>query len=169
MLKKTITYVDFNGETVTEDHFFHISQAELVEMEVSQQGGYQKYLEMISTSKDNARIYHAFTAMLKTAYGKKSDDGRRFIKTEELWNDFVSSEAYSTLLMGFFVDPASAAEFLSGMIPAGLDDVAAKMKKMVESEPEPIKPQLITQKEAREMDPRTLGELLTSGQARFID
>lgn len=120
MLKKTITFTDFNGEEVTEDHYFHLSQAELVELEMSQKGGMSESLRQIIAAEDGGAIISEFKSIILKAYGKKSDDGRRFIKNQQLREEFESSEAYSTLFMEIVTDPEKATEFVNGIMPAKL-------------------------------------------------
>ena len=120
MLKKTITFEDFNEKTVTEEHFFHLSKADLLELEMSADGGLEKRLTAIVASQNNRAIFSEFRKILLAAYGKRSEDGKRFIKTQEIRDEFVSSEAFSTLLMGLLEDENEAAAFINGMVPKGL-------------------------------------------------
>lgn len=125
MLKKTITYKDFNDQEVSEDFYFHLSKAELVELEMSHRGGLSASLERIVASEDNKSIVQEFKNIILTAYGEKSDDGRRFIKNQELRDSFASTEAYSTLFMELVTDVNAATEFINGIMPAGLPEEAA--------------------------------------------
>ena len=127
MLKKTITYTDFNGDTVTEDHYFHLSKADLVEMEVSHQGGMHDYLQQIVKSNDGKAIISVFKELILSAYGERSEDGKRFIKSPVLSEEFGTSEAYSALFMELCTDAKAAAEFVNGIVPAGLDEDIAKL------------------------------------------
>ncbi len=113
MLKKTITYEDFNGETVSEDFFFHLSKAELVELELSHQGGLSEALQRIVAAEDGKGIVAEFKNIILSAYGKKSDDGRHFTKNQQLREEFESSEAYSSL---FTMDLAPVEEVVVPII-----------------------------------------------------
>lgn len=126
MLKKTITYTDFNGEEVTEDHFFHLSKAELVELELSHQGGLSAALERIVAAEDGKQIIAEFKNIILGSYGKKSLDGRRFIKNQEIREEFESSEAYSTMFMELVTETDKAVEFINGVMPADLVQEAAQ-------------------------------------------
>lgn len=128
MLKKTITFEDFNGDTVTEDHYFHLSKADLVELEVSHKGGLSTWIQNIVTSEDGKAMMEEFKRLLLTSYGKKSEDGRRFIKNEQLREDFLSSPAYDSLFMELVTDAEKAAAFINSIIPKGLDEEVAKMQ-----------------------------------------
>lgn len=120
MLKKTVTYVDYNGMERTEDFYFNLSKAEVTEMELSVEGGFSKMLEEIVKSNDNARIIELFKEMVLKAYGEKSADGRRFVKSKELSEAFSQTEAYSEIFMELAMDEKAAAAFVNGIMPANL-------------------------------------------------
>ena len=120
MLKKTVTYVDYNGVERTEDFYFNLSKAEVTEMELSVEGGFSKMLEEIVKSNDNARIIELFKEMVLKAYGEKSADGRRFVKSKELSEAFSQTEAYSEIFMELAMDEKAAAAFVNGIMPANL-------------------------------------------------
>ena len=120
MLKKTVTYVDYNGVERTEDFYFNLSKAEVTEMELSVEGGFSKMLEEIVKSNDNARILELFKEMGLKAYGEKSADGRRFVKSKELSEAFSQTEAYSEIFMELAMDEKAAAAFVNGIMPANL-------------------------------------------------
>ena len=121
MLKKTVTYVDYNGVERTEDFYFNLSKAEVAEMELSVQGGFSKMLEEIIASKDNVQIVNLFKQMVLKSYGEKSPDGRRFIKSDEIAQAFAQTEAYSEIFMELALDEKKAADFVNGIMPANLD------------------------------------------------
>ena len=120
MLKKTVTYVDYNGVERTEDFYFNLSKAEVAEMELSVEGGFSKMLEEIVKSNDNVRIVELFKQMVLKAYGEKSADGKRFIKSKELSEAFSQTEAYSEIFMELALDEKAAAAFVNGIMPANL-------------------------------------------------
>lgn len=117
MYKKTITYEDYNNVTRTEDFYFNLTQAELAEMEFGTSGGLADMLTQISKSMDQPSIVAMFKKIILAAYGVKSPDGKYFRKTEEIRNDFMSTEAYSILFMELASDSDSASEFINGVIP----------------------------------------------------
>ena len=121
MLKKTVTYVDYNGMERTEDFYFNLTKAEVAEMELSVEGGFSKMLEEIVASKDNVRIVSLFKQMVLKAYGEKSADGRRFVKSEEISKAFSETEAYSEIFMELALNTDAAAAFVNGIMPANLD------------------------------------------------
>ena len=121
MLKKTVTYVDYNGVERTEDFYFNLTKAEVAEIEMSVQGGFSKMLEEIVASKDNVQIVNLFKQMVLKSYGEKSPDGRRFVKSEEIAQAFAQTEAYSEIFMELALDEKKAADFVNGILPANLD------------------------------------------------
>ena len=124
MLKKTITYVDYNGTERTEDFYFNLSKAELIDLQIGQTGGLESTIDKIVKTKDQSKIIKLFKELILKAYGEKSDDGRRFIKSEELSTAFSQTEAFSELFMTFAQDDKAAAEFVNGILPS---DVKANM------------------------------------------
>lgn len=117
MLKKTITYTDYNGLTRTEPFYFNLSKGELAEMDLSQQGGLENYLNRIVDSQDSASIVAVFKELILKSYGIKSDDGKRFIKSAQLSEEFSQTEAYSDLFVTLASDSDAASEFINGIIP----------------------------------------------------
>lgn len=117
MLKKTITYTDYNGTEWTEDFYFNISKAELMDMEMGINGGMSQMINKIIATHDNAALYKLFTDLITKAYGEKSLDGKRFMKSKELSDSFVQTEAYSALLDEFLSNSESAAAFVNGILP----------------------------------------------------
>lgn len=123
MLKKTIKYVDYNGVERCEDFYFNLSKAEVTEMQVSEEGGYDQMLQRIVDAKDNKEIFKHFKAIILKAYGEKSQDGRRFIKSEELSEEFAQTEAFVELIMELASSETAAAEFVNGIIPKPVQQV----------------------------------------------
>ena len=117
MLKKTMTYTDYNGVERTEDFYFNLSKAEIAEMELSTNGGYENYINKIVASKDNGTIVAVFKELILKSYGERSDDGRRFIKSPELSDAFSQTEAYSDLFMELATDADKATAFVNGIMP----------------------------------------------------
>lgn len=129
MIAKTITYTDYNGLERTETFFFNLSKAELMEMELSREGGLSEKMQQVIDAKDVPSIITIFKDLLLKAYGVKSDDGRRFIKSKELSEEFAQTEAYSILFMELASDAEKAAAFISGIIPktAGANNAASEI------------------------------------------
>lgn len=120
MYKKTITYTDYNGNERTEDFYFNLTKAELMEMEMSIPGGMKGMLEKIISAQDTGKIIETFKKILLKSYGEKSEDGKRFIKSPELSKAFSETEAYSIMFVELAQDATKASEFVNGIIPSGL-------------------------------------------------
>lgn len=117
MLKKTITYTDYNGSDRTEDFYFNLTKAEVMEMEMGTTGGLTEMINRIVAAQDAPAIINVFKKLVLKAYGEKSPDGKRFIKSDELSTAFSQTEAYSQLFMELATDADKASEFVNGIIP----------------------------------------------------
>jgi hypothetical protein len=120
MLKKTITYSDYNGTERTQDFYFNLSKAEILEMEMGTSGGLAEMIQRIVAAQDAPAIIKLFKDLILKAYGEKSADGKRFVKSEELSTAFSQTEAYSILFMELATDADAAAKFVNGIIPADM-------------------------------------------------
>lgn len=118
MLKKTITYTDYNEITHTETYYFNLSKAECMEMEMSTSGGLTEMINKIIETQDVPAIIKIFKDLILKAYGVKSPDGKRFIKSEELSTAFAQTEAYSVLFMELATNAEEAAAFVNGIMPS---------------------------------------------------
>lgn len=121
-----ITYVDYDDVERKEKFYFNLTKAELVEMELTTVGGLEKEIRKIVDAKDTPSIVKIFKRLILQSYGEKSDDGRRFIKSEELSKAFSETEAYSELFTKLATNAEAAVEFVNGIIPKDLRDEANK-------------------------------------------
>lgn len=128
MIKKTITYTDYDGNERTEDFYFNLSKPELIEMQTSEAGGLEKKIEKISKEQDIKKIIELMKDIIQKSYGIKSEDGKRFIKNQEILDEFMQSEAYSELFMSLATDEKIASEFIEGILPKGLAEEAKKIE-----------------------------------------
>ena len=126
MLKKTITYTNYNGIEITEDFYFNLTKAEIMEMEMSTSGGMVEMINKIVSSQDAPAIIKIFKELILKAYGEKSADGKRFVKSEEISVAFSQTEAYSQLFMELATDADAAAKFVNGIVPT-VDQKAIEM------------------------------------------
>jgi hypothetical protein len=117
MLKKTITYRDYNDVERTEDFYFNLTRAELLEMEASKVGGFSNIIQTIINTKDVSSIIPIFKEIVLKAYGEKSLDGKRFVKNKEITEGFSQTEAYSQLFMELAGDDKAATAFINGIMP----------------------------------------------------
>ena len=118
MLKKTITYTDYNGVERTEDFMFNLTKAEILEMQLTKDGGMDAAIKKIVDAKDAPEIMKVFKDLILKAYGIVSDDGRRFIKSKEISDSFAQTEAFSILFMELATDTDAASAFVNGIVPA---------------------------------------------------
>lgn len=129
MLKKTITYTDYNGVQRSEDHYFNISKAEATKMELGTSGGYVEMINRMIEAKDQPALLQVFDEFILSAYGVKSPDGKYFMKLDENGNSlalkFKQTEAYSELLWELITNAEKAAEFVNGTIASAGDAPAA--------------------------------------------
>ena len=124
MLKKTISYTDYNGVERKEDFYFNLSKAEIMEMQLSTTGGLTEMIKRIVATQDQPALVKIFKELILKAYGEKSPDGKRFIKNAALSEAFEQTEAYSILFMELATNDEAAAKFINGIVPA---DMAQQM------------------------------------------
>lgn len=122
MISKTITYTDYNGIQRTETFWFNLSKAETMEMEMGEVGGMAEMIRRIIDTKDNPSLISIFKNIILKAYGEKSPDGRRFIKSEDISEAFSQTEAYSILFMQLATNADLASEFINGILPSNLEE-----------------------------------------------
>lgn len=129
MLKKNIKYTDYNGVKREDTHYFNLSKAEIMEMELSTVGGFAEMVEKVVKAQDTPTIVAIFKDLILKAYGEKSPDGKGFMKLDEegrpLSRKFSQTEAYSVLFMELATDAEAAAAFINGIVPA---DVAKEAR-----------------------------------------
>jgi hypothetical protein len=126
MLKRTIQYEDFNGNNIIEDFYFNLSKSELIELEVEYDGGLGQALQRIVANNDLKNLIAEMKKIVLLSYGKKSEDGKRFIKTEELRAEFAQTPAYDTLFMELATNDNAASAFIQGIIPKDMGDAVLK-------------------------------------------
>lgn len=128
MLTKTITYTDFNGVERKEVFYFNLSDNEIIEMEIGTNGGFADVLTRIIEAKDQQSLINEFKKFILKAYGEKSADGRRFVKSPEISKAFSETPAYTELFMELAFNDIAAAEFINGLIP---EDVYERIQKRI--------------------------------------
>lgn len=124
MLKKTVTYENFNGEQVTKDLYFNLTKKELIDLQVSKDGGLDTYIKKITEEEDKKAMIQLLDSIILAAYGQKSEDGERFIKNKELIDAFVSSMAYDALIDELFTVADASLQFMMGLLPK---DITSKI------------------------------------------
>lgn len=117
MLKKTVTYIDFDGNERTEDFFFNLTEQEIAEMELSTEGGLGNFINKAVAAKSQVELIELFKKLILAAYGLKSADGRRFVKNDAVREDFMSTQAFSDIYMELVQDADKASAFFNGIVP----------------------------------------------------
>lgn len=125
MFKKTITYVDYNGNERKEDHYFNLNKAEIMRMEMSVSGGMAEQINRIIAAQDTPSLIAVFEDLIQKSYGIKTPDGKGFMKKPEFLDAFMATEAYSELFMELATDAEAASAFVNGIMPADLAKQAA--------------------------------------------
>ena len=116
MVKKTITYTDYDGNERTEDFYFNLSNAEVMEANLNMEGGLKAYIEQIIAAKDQLKLVKLFKEVLMMSVGKKSPDGRLFMKSDTIRAEFEASPAYSEIYMGLVTDADAAGKFIDAVM-----------------------------------------------------
>lgn len=117
MIKKTFTVIDYDGVERTRDRYFDISEAEIIDMEMSIDGGYQEMLDKIVKEHNGVEIYKRFKEIVLLAYGEQSADGTRFVKSPEISTAFTQTKEFSLLMKELTINAKAAADFMNGIFP----------------------------------------------------
>lgn len=121
MLKKTVTYIDYDGNERTEDFHFNISKAELIKLNSTTPGGFENLIRQITKSPNPEKLFEVFAYIVELSYGEKSPDGRRFIKTEEAKNNFMQTQAYSDIFTELATNEEAALAFIKAVLPPDMN------------------------------------------------
>lgn len=128
MKTMTIKYTDFNGVEREEDFRFNLTEAELMDLNLSKKGGLEETLKQIINTQDVPALADLFKSIINKAYGIKSPDGRNFVKSDKILADFVSTQAYSNLYMMLITDTDKATEFINGIVPQSVAERAKSIE-----------------------------------------
>ncbi len=116
MLKKKITYNDFDGKKRSEELYFNLTEAEVVRLDVSYKGGLEKFIEQLDPEARPDEVLELFETVIRSSYGEKSEDGRFFVKDRAAVDLFMQSAAYSALFVELIKDSDAAAVFVNGLM-----------------------------------------------------
>lgn len=133
MYKKVIKYTDFNDVEREEPFYFNMSKAELTRMSFSHGGGFQDFLQNLIDTRDTTKLYQIFEDLVQMSYGVKSEDGRRFIKNQEVLDAFTQTDAYSELLVELLSSAEAATQFVTGIMPKDIGEEVAKQRPPVKA------------------------------------
>jgi len=117
MHKEEITYTDYNGVQKTRTFYFALSKSDLMKLELKTPGGLTTYLEKIVNANDSPEIVDAFEKIILAAYGEKTADGERFVKSKEISDAFMQSAAYDQFFMELLTDTDKAINFVNNIVP----------------------------------------------------
>lgn len=136
MIKKEITYTDFDGNQVTEEHYFHLSKSELIEMELAAEGGLAETLKAMIAAGDMRKILTTFKDVIAQGYGTRdASDARKFRKSKEATDEFLDSLAFDAMYLELMTSPTAAAEFVNGMVPTDVSSNPDVIRAMAEAVP----------------------------------
>lgn len=141
MVKKTVTFTDFEGKEITKDFYFNISKMEFRVLDRKIPGGLQNMIDQIMREKDEDRLIDLLDLLILESYGEKSEDGR-FVKEDRygrrLSSFFKVSEAWDTLFMNLVQNEKELSEFLTGIVPKDVAEMASEESKKLENNLTPI-------------------------------
>lgn len=120
MLKKELTYENYDGVEVTEVFYFNLTKAELTLWEASEDGGVSARLKKMVDTKDGKSIMSTFYDIMMRSYGEKSADGKRFVKSPEMSKAFSETVAFDIIFSEMMEDPEKALNFVQKVLPAEL-------------------------------------------------
>ena len=166
MLKKSITYKNvFTEESVTEDFYFHLSAADMVELEVSFKGGLAEWFMKAMREEDMEAVYAGFKKMVLKAYGHRGENNK-WIQNQQIRDEFENSEAYSVLLMEMLTVEGAFDKFIQAVVPRELreDTSQLKLAPVLEETPETSEPKKLTKEELAGMDANELRSGLATGR-----
>lgn len=134
MLKKTITYTDYDGMERTEDFWFNLSKTELTKLDAELPGGVLGVLRKIIDKKDRKALVDFIETLILRSYGEKTLDGKRFVKNPDMAEEFMQTPAYDELFMSILSDTDSQTSFINGVIPQSMaKEIEHTDKKQVEN------------------------------------
>lgn len=116
MLMKTVEYMDFDGNPRKEKLYFNLSEAEIVRLDAEFEGGLENHVEKIVEEENPSDILQLFERVLRLSYGEKSEDGRHFMKNQEMQDMFVQSAIYNSLFMSLVTDVDEATAFINALL-----------------------------------------------------
>lgn len=139
MYKKNITYTDFNGDERTDAFYFNLSDAEILELQVGYGGDMSRIMSNMLEKRDAKGLLGIITDLIRTSYGEKSSDGKRFMKNQEVKDSFVTTDAYSKLVLELLNDEKEFEKFMTNVIPAAkreaLNEALLKREQSLAEEP----------------------------------
>lgn len=128
MQKLTIQFENFDGETVSEDLYFHLNIKELQAME-EWPVPLTKRIADLTNTQDGKKAFELMRDIIEVAYGERSEDGKRFVKNEEVLKNFTQGLAYDEVIIKFIDGSMDLAKFIEGLLPKKVFELAKKNAK----------------------------------------
>lgn len=127
MFIKKHTFFGYDGKERTEEFMFNLNKAELIKF-MTTNGDYtlDKLVARLTEERNTKRVMEIFEDLMRLSYGRISVDGRKFEKSDALWEDFHQTEAFSDIFSDIVSDEKKAVEFITGIIPKAMADEIAK-------------------------------------------
>lgn len=119
MFKYEVKYTDYNDIERAETLYFNLNKPEAAKFSASMEGGLAEYIKKIYKNKDTKEILKIFDDIIRMSYGVKSDDGLHFVKNDDIYENFKTSEAYSEFYYELATNEELAAAFINGIMPKG--------------------------------------------------
>lgn len=147
MYCETIKFEDYNGVERVEKHYFNLNKTEFLKF-LSTDEGYtiDQKLDMLAEQRKGRAVIEIIEQLVDISYGRKSLDGRRFEKDDQILKAFKETEGYSEFFYELVTDADKAAKFVTGILPKKLmDEVRAELEKGEKEIPEEIRQAIMTQ------------------------
>lgn len=130
MLKRQVTFTDFDGNQRVQPLYFNLTKFEWLELEQSVPDGFSVMLQAALETEDTNTTVNLLKKLILTAYGERTAEGA-FVKTDDKAIQFSKSEQFSALFWELVNDPAASEQFFTGLIPADqLPEIEKKMKEL---------------------------------------
>jgi hypothetical protein len=126
VLKRDITYENFDGEEVTETFYFNLTKTELLEMQIEYHGGMEELITRIIKEEAVKEIFELFKKIVLASYGIRSEDGKRFIKSNQIREEFQQTAAYDALIVELATNDQSASDFIIAVVPRAMAEEIQK-------------------------------------------
>ena len=98
MFKINQKYTDFDGHERTEDLYFNFTEPQLREFLDKEPAFTEKNLANLIATRDAKQMVEAMQALIISAYGEKSADGKVFRTNKEITENFACSAAFAQLM-----------------------------------------------------------------------
>ena len=134
MLKKVITYKDYDNNDKTEALYFHLNKFEWLELETYTKGGLIENLEHAIESGNAKKTIDILKKIILRSYGEKNPETGGFEKSEDMAVRFSRTEAFSELFYELAYNEESSKTFFLGLIPNELRGEAERKMKELEKE-----------------------------------